>query len=95
MTIFSELNQLLPYVVAIATAVWAVSKIEASTKALGQDIKHLSEAVVDLKETQHEMAKDFIASKERVSMEVGLIRERLINIESKCKMYHRIADDDS
>ena len=93
MITFSEISPIIQLIGAIVTAVWAVFQIKATTNTLSQDIKHLSEAVVDLKNTQHEMAKDFLASKDRSNLEMGLIRERLINIESKCKMYHRITDD--
>lgn len=58
-------------IVFIVSAVWAVGKISTTTKMLGTEIRHLSDAVSKL---------DMIL--EQTQKEVGVIRERVAVIEA-------------
>ena len=85
---FAELSPILQYVAAIITAVWAVFEIKSTTKTLGIDIKYLGSAILELKDSQNALARDFIESKEKITHEVSGLSDRLIRLETNCKFYH-------
>ena len=83
MLTIQDLLPLINVASALITAVWAVSKIKGTTEKLGLSIDHLSNAVGELKSFQHELAKDFGVSKERIAAEFAAVRERLAIIENR------------
>jgi hypothetical protein len=75
-------------VLAAGTVIWAIF-----TKTLSASIDHLREAIADLKESQHELARDFFSNKERLASDFAALKERVGAIETRCRVYHRIQDE--
>ena len=88
MDFINSLNEVISLVVVAGVAIWAVSEIKSITRELSKDIKYLSEAVLELKEQQHEYLKDYALNKDTTSVALSALRERLSVVESKCLHYH-------
>lgn len=72
----------------VGSAIWAVLKIKTSTDNLGMALDHLREAISELKDAHHEISLDLHKSKDRVTQEITLLRERIGIIESRCITLH-------
>ena len=88
MDLIKDVNTIVWLVGIAASAVWIVAEIKGVSRSLIRDIKHLTEAINDLKEQQHEYVRDYSQNKETTAAAIGNIKERLSLIEAKCLHYH-------
>lgn len=79
MFLSGDAAQLVEILVFIITAVWAISKIRASTQVLTTSLNHLNTTVNKLD-----------VKLERISSELGGLRDRMTVIETKFGMHDNV-----